>query len=121
MTESPKLSFTKVLVDDLDAETDFYQTVLGLKATQRFKVNIDGSDMEEVILESEGGHLILVHWLDQPAAPRGEVVVGFRATAVEEVFAWAQAAGEKVVRRPRAVREAGGLLAGLFEDPKVCV
>jgi lactoylglutathione lyase len=105
-------------VDDLDAESSFYEAVLGLQCATRFELTIDGSSMEEGILEAEGSNLILVHWRDQPAPPRGEVVLGFRTSDAAGLFARAEAAGGKIVRPLRAVEEAGGLLAGVFEDPE---
>jgi predicted enzyme related to lactoylglutathione lyase len=118
MTVPARLSFTKILVDDLEAESAFYEAVLGLQPLTRFELTIDGSYMEEVILEADGSSLILVHWQDQPAPPRGEVVLGFRTPDAADLFARAEAAGGKIVRPLRRVEEAGGLLAGVFEDPE---
>lgn len=118
MTVPARLTFTKILVEDLDAESAFYEAVLGLQRSTRFELTIDGSYMEEVILENNGSNLILVHWRDQPPPPRGEVVLGFRTSDPAGLFARAQAAGGRIVRPLRPVEEAGGLLAGVFEDPE---
>ncbi|HEX7094768.1 MAG TPA: VOC family protein [Acidimicrobiales bacterium] len=114
-----RYSFTKLVVEDLDAMARYYRDVYGLTELQRVKAEIEGAPIEEIILGQDGSHagLILLTWLGQPAPPRGEVLLGFTTTDIEALFARARAAGGTVREEP-AMSDVAGLVVGFVADPE---
>jgi catechol 2,3-dioxygenase-like lactoylglutathione lyase family enzyme len=122
MSSSPgaTYSFTKVVVDDLDAMAHYYSDVYGLQEIQRVKDDVDGAPIEEIILGIDGsyGGLILWKWLARPGPPIGEVILGFTTPDIEALFARAETAGATVRERPKEHDAAPGFLVGFVADPE---
>jgi predicted enzyme related to lactoylglutathione lyase len=123
MTQSePKAaySFTKVVVDDLDAMAAYYGEVFGLTEVRRVKAEIAGEGIDEIMLGLDGslaGGLILLKWLDRAAPTSGEVILGFLTADISALVARAEAAGGTVREAPRMSLEAG-LVVGFIADPE---
>jgi lactoylglutathione lyase len=113
-------SFTKLVVEDLDAMARYYTNVYGLDEIQRVKDDVDGAPIEEIILGIDGsyGGLILWKWLGQPGPPTGEVILGFVTPDIETLFARAEIAGATVRERPKEHDAAPGFLVGFLADPE---
>lgn len=113
------LSFVKLVVDDLEAVARFYEQVFGMSRTARFQAESEMGPIDEIVLDSgEGARLIIVKWLERPAPPAGELMLGFRSTDIDQLFSEASAAAGTIVRAPSPSKEAGGLIVGLLADPE---
>jgi lactoylglutathione lyase len=113
-------SFTKLVVDDLDAMKAYYGEVFGLTEVRRVKAEIAGEGIDEIMLGLDGslaGGLILLKWLDRAAPTSGEVILGFMTTDIGALVARARAAGGTVTDVPRLSVEAG-LVVGFIADPE---
>jgi hypothetical protein len=114
-----EVSFTKLVVDDLDAMSDFYQHVYGLMRLGRVQATIAGSPIDEVLLGTEAGpSLILLKWVGQERPQPGSVILGFTTTDITALFDRAQQAGARTRQTPRKLEAAGGLCVGFLEDPE---
>jgi len=76
-TSGPKrqFAFTKIIVNDLDAESSFHSSVIGLIETHRVTGGEgDGAYAESVMRspDSDGPSLLLVKHLHREAPPPGE-------------------------------------------------
>ena len=113
------LSFVKLVVDDLEAIARFYEQVFGMTTTGRFHAESERGPIDEIVLDSgEGARLIIVKWLERPAPPAGELMLGFRSTEIDQMFIDAAEAGANIVRAPSPSEEAGGVIVGLLADPE---
>ena len=113
------LSFVKLVVDDLEAVARFYEQVFGMTRTAQFHAESEMGPIDEIVLDSgEGARLIIVKWLERAAPPAGELMLGFRTTAIDQLFEDASAAGGTIIRPPSPSEEAGGLTVGLLADPE---
>jgi catechol 2,3-dioxygenase-like lactoylglutathione lyase family enzyme len=76
-------TFTKLVVDDLDAMCDYYCHVFGLRpgTRERFDDGVGGEPIDEVALvanpEDPFGAVSLLKFEDRAAARPGEVILGF--------------------------------------------
>lgn len=112
--------FTKIVVDDLDAQATFYSTVLGQVVKHRFTGGEGNRAFEEIILGPEAGDgpsLLLIRYADGESPQRGEAVFGFAVADVDETVRAVQQAGGSVRSEPRALPEAGVNVAELA-DPE---
>ncbi|MBW2268984.1 MAG: VOC family protein [Deltaproteobacteria bacterium] len=90
------LSFTKLVVDDLEKMTAFYCDVYGMKELQRVQAHIGTDPIDETILssgEDVSVVLILMKYLEKAPPTNGEVLLGFRTDDIEKLFARIRAAG----------------------------
>jgi predicted enzyme related to lactoylglutathione lyase len=119
MPSKAAYSFTKLVVADLDAMAAYYREVFGLEEIRRVKAAIGTEAIDEIMLGVDGAHagVILLTWLDRPAPPLGEVIVGFATTDIAALFARSEAAGGTVVEAPRMSVEAG-MVVGFLADPE---
>jgi predicted enzyme related to lactoylglutathione lyase len=107
---------TGIVVRDLDVAQRFYESVLGLKETNR--VRVDTLRMDEVILATPGGGaaLVLMRYDDG----RAHVEVGqklvFAVASPAAVADAAVEAGGKVVFPPTHMPDFGATI-GFVEDP----
>lgn len=112
-------AFTKLVVDDLEGTTSFYEDVFALRQLNRVQAEIAGSRVEEIILGTDAGMgPILVKWLDGRTAPRGEVILGVTTPDIHSLFEQAKVSGGRVHVVPEVSAEAGGLIVGFLEDPE---
>ena len=119
MAQKAAYSFTKLVVDDLDAMTAYYREVFGLEEVRRVKAAIGAEGIDEIMLGIDGAHagVILLKWLDRPAPPCGEVILGFSTSDIAALFERSTAAGGSVVEAPRMSVEAG-MVVGFLTDPE---
>jgi predicted enzyme related to lactoylglutathione lyase len=114
-------TFTKLVVDDLDAMARYYGSVFGLTEITRVQAEVGGSPIDEIILGVNGsfdGGLILFKFLDRPAPQNGEVIVGFITEDIEALFGRAIAAGGSIVEEAREPAAPGAKLVGFLADPE---
>jgi catechol 2,3-dioxygenase-like lactoylglutathione lyase family enzyme len=113
-------TFTKLVVDDLEAMTRYYGAVYGLSELMRFKAEIDGSPIDEIVLGVDGAStgLILLTFLDRAAPPNGEVIVGFTTDDVHALFERGIAAGGTVRGEIHDPGVQGAALVGFLADPE---
>ena len=112
--------FTKIVVDDLDAQAAFYSAVLGQVVKHRFTGGEGRRAFEEIVMGSEAGDgpsLLLIRYVDGDSPQRGEAVFGFAVADVEETVRAARAAGGSVRSEPKSLPEAGMKVAELA-DPE---
>jgi predicted enzyme related to lactoylglutathione lyase len=123
MADTPvtPLTFTKLIVEDLDAMARYYGAVHGLTEITRVQSEVDGSPIDEIILGVDGafgGGLILFTFVGRPAPVTGEVILGFVVDDIDALIARALAAGGSVVEKPRAPGAAGASLVAFVTDPE---
>jgi predicted enzyme related to lactoylglutathione lyase len=115
------LSFTKLVVDDLEAMAQYYRDVFGLSDVARFQASIAGAPIDEIILGVDGGHaggLIVLKYLGRPAPASGEVILGFTTDDIHGLFERAVAAGGSVRDEIHEPGVAGAALVGFLADPE---
>jgi catechol 2,3-dioxygenase-like lactoylglutathione lyase family enzyme len=123
MADAPvtPLTFTKLVVADLDAMASYYTAVHGFTEIARVESEVGGSPIDEIILGVDGaygGGLILFRFLDRPAPAAGEVILGFVVDDIEALIERAVAAGAHVVEPPRAPGAPGASLVAFLADPE---
>ena len=98
-------AFTKLVVDDLDTQAEFYTTVFGQVVKHRFSGGEGDGAFEEVVLapaDGEGTSLLLIRYNHKAPQP-GEAVLGFAVTDVDEAVRAALAAGGVVRSEPKSL------------------
>jgi lactoylglutathione lyase len=122
MSEQPgsKFSFTKLVVADLERMAAFYGAVYGLTEVARYRAEVNGHPIEEVILGCEGASsgLILFAYLDHDSPTTGEVLLGFTTDNVGALFERGVAAGGSVWADIKDPELAGVALVGFLADPE---
>ena len=102
---STRFAFTKIFVEDIEAEADFYAAVFGMKEKNRLTVHKGEDTVEEIILTSgwdDDSSLIVWRFVGRPTPPAGESVLGFNVTDVHATV--------------RAVEKAGGTVDTPVEE-----
>ncbi len=105
METGTRFTFTKIFVDDIEAESDFYVAAFGMKEKNRLTVGRGNDAVEEIILTSGRGDdssLIVWRYVERPTPPVGESVLGFNVT--------------DIVATVHAVEEAGGTVHTPIEN-----
>ena len=113
-------SFTKLVVDDLEGMSAYYQQAYGLKEHGRIQAEIDGDPIDEIFLGSggdAGASLILMQYVERPAAPRGAVCLVFTTDDVDGLVARVCAAGGAVDVAPYQ-SDVTPYRAGFTTDPE---
>jgi predicted enzyme related to lactoylglutathione lyase len=101
------LSFTKLIVDDLEAMASFYTDVYGLKQIERIQSAVGKDAIDEILLGFEGEHtggLVLLKFVDKPPPETGELILGFTTSDIDGLYDRVRAAG-------------GGIHAAVKRDP----
>ena len=116
----PRFSFTKLVVADLEGMAAFYKAVYGLTEAGRYRAEVHGQPIEEIILGREGASsgLILFTYLDHDGATVGEVLLGFTTDDVGALFERGVAAGGGVWAEIKDPGLAGVALVGFLADPE---
>ena len=120
MAAPTPLSFTKLIVGDLERSTAYYEAVFGLGELYRFEGKIAGDRFEQVVLGVDGamaGGLILVRFVERDAPPTGVVILGFMSPDLAALFERALAAGGTVHSEIRDPKIPGVALVGFLADP----
>ncbi|MFO0690455.1 MAG: VOC family protein [Myxococcota bacterium] len=118
-----KLSFTKLVVDDLDRMAAFYTTVFDLHQTGRltFEKGAIGEPIEEIFLCPEPtdryGQFVLFKFLSRPAPRDSEVILGFDTHDLDTVLARAERCGGSLAAPIKAMPELGVRVA-MLRDPE---
>ena len=121
MTEpAAAMSFTKLVVDDLEAMARFYGDVYGLTEVMRFQGAVGTEPIDEIILGRDGqmAGLILFKYLERSTPPLGEVILGFGTPDLAGVTARCAAAGGTVVVEPYDPGLAGASRIAFLADPE---
>ena len=117
------LSFTKLVVDDLDRMAAFYTTVFDLHQTGRlaFEKGAIGEPIEEIFLCPEPtdryGQFVLFKFIDRPAPRDSEVILGFETRDLDNVLARAERCGGGLAAPIKAMPELGVRVA-MLRDPE---
>ncbi|MBW2271548.1 MAG: VOC family protein [Deltaproteobacteria bacterium] len=97
-TQTP-LSFTKLVVDDLERMAKFYIDVFGFAQLERIQSAIGPDPIEEILLGIDGsydGGLILLRYVDKAPPAAGESILGFRTEDIADLVDRVCAAGGAV-------------------------
>ena len=90
-------SFTKLVVDDLEKMSGYYQQVYGLKQFERIQADIGIDPIDEIMLGVDSaygpGSIMLLKFVDKPAAIPGAVILGFQTDDLEALVDRAVASG----------------------------
>jgi lactoylglutathione lyase len=103
-------------VSDLERSADFYSRVLGMKETQRFKVDY----MDEIVLTHEGRTaVVLMHYTDGSARNYRDnpVKLVFYVTDPAGLTDKIRAEGLEITREPAPFEGMGDALIALAKDP----
>jgi len=80
-------SFTKLVVDDLEKMSAYYQKVYDLKEFDRVQADIGIDPIDEIMLGVDSaygpGSLILLKFIDRPAPVPGAVILGFQTDDIQ--------------------------------------
>ena len=117
MPRSPDyLTATGIGVSNLKRSAEFYERVLGMKVTQRIKLD----HMEEIILAHEGRNaVVLMHFTDgsNPNYSNLPVKLVFYVTDPKAIAARIREAGCEVTREPAPLPSFNNTVIGLCKDP----
>lgn len=116
MPDTPRYSFTKIVVDDLEAEFAFYTAVFDRAERTRYEF----ASLAEIIMTSTDGtdlSLALLHYKGKPAPTPGSAVLGFRVTGIEDVVRRAEEAGGTVTSPPEEMSEIS-IKVAFVHDPE---
>lgn len=119
-TPDATYSFTKLVVADLDRMIAYYGAVYGLQEVGRYKADVAGHPIEEVMLGRDGtmGGLILFRYLDRDEPSNGEVLLGFTTGDLAALFERGVAAGGSVYVEIHDPDIPGVVGVGFLADPE---
>ena len=120
MPGTAHFQFTKILVNDLEAQFAFYSSVFGRVERTRYEFDDREDPLAEVIMTSADGteqSLVLLHYKNRPAPTPGSVVVGFRVTDIEDVVRRAEVAGATVTEPVKEMPDLG-IRVAFLDDPE---
>jgi lactoylglutathione lyase len=123
MSQRRKATFssTKLIVDDLEKAASFYHEVYGLNALERVQAHIGTTRISEIIMgpdeQMSCESLVVLKYLDRPAPPPGEVLLGFSTTDLAALLKRVSRAGGTVFEEPREMPERGFSVA-FVADPE---
>jgi len=80
-------SFTKLVVNDLEKMSGYYQQVYGLKQFDRIQADIGIDPIDEIMLGVDSaygpGSIMLLKFVDKPSPVPGAVILGFQTDDLE--------------------------------------
>ena len=110
------ITFTKLVVGDLDKSAAFYEAVFDLERAARVDSEIDGRPIAEIIYRQSGAMtFVLLAYTDAPKPAGGEIIIGASAEDVDALVEKVKAAGGSVVTAPVA-RPEHGAKVGFVRD-----
>jgi len=123
-TQSPAtLTFTKLVVDDLEAMADYYCSVFGLHRGSRdeFEDGVGGEPIDEIALVARPGDtfgsLSLLKFLNRPAAKNDEVILGFTTPDLSALLDRVKRGGGTVFGKLKEMPEYG-IRVAFVRDPE---
>ena len=123
-TSNPShFSFTKLVVDDLEAMADFYCGVFGLHrgTREQFEDGVGGEPIDEVALVAAPGDafgsLSLLTFVDRDAPENDEVILGFTTPDLGTTLERVQQAGGSTLGKVKEVPH-HGVRAAFARDPE---
>ncbi|HZR82550.1 MAG TPA: VOC family protein [Candidatus Binatia bacterium] len=109
MTASATVAFTKLIVHDLEGMAEFYRAAYGLHPVSRVRDRIAGERIDEIMLspdpEAAFGTIVLLKFVDRPASPRGELILGFTTDDLPGLLDRVRSAGGRVHDDVREIPE----------------
>ena len=122
MPPSTALSFTKLVVHDLEKIVAFYCDVFGLHAVKRVRGETIGhEEIDEVMLAAEAdapfGSFVLLKYMARAASPTGELVLGFVTDDLPALLDRIRAAGGAIHDPMREMPELG-IRVAFATDPE---
>lgn len=118
-----QLAFTKLVVDDLEAMSDYYCSVFGLHrgSHEKFEHGIGGEPIEEIALTAapgdQWGALTLLKFLERPAAKDDEAILGFTTSDLSALLERIQRSGGTLVGEIKDLPRLG-IRAAFARDPE---
>jgi predicted enzyme related to lactoylglutathione lyase len=95
---SCSFGFTKLVVADLEAMTDYYCAVYGMTELDRIEAVVGSENIVQTVLTSGPGSLLLLIRYDRRKPPEvGEVLLGFFCDNVDETIRRCETAGGQVL------------------------
>lgn len=123
-TEGPaQFTFTKLVVDDLDAMADYYCTVFGLHRglREQYYDGVGGEPIDEIALVAAPGDrfgsLSLLQFMNRPAPKRDEVILGFTTPDLTALLERVQGAGGSLVGKVKEIPH-HDIRAAFARDPE---
>lgn len=117
---APRFAFTKILVNDLPAQFDFYSKVFGRREKTRYEFDDRSDPLAEIIMTSPDGSeqsLVLLHYKNRPAPAPGSAVIGFEVSGIDEIVQRAEEAGATVAEPPTTMADIG-IRVAFVADPE---
>jgi lactoylglutathione lyase len=111
-------NFTKLVVGDLEKSHAFYTMVCGLEEWARIDSELNGEPFAEIMYKPQvpgGPSFVLVQFLNIPAPPPGETILGFMTPDLDAFIARAQNAGGKILQ-PVKMNEEHKVKVGFVTD-----
>ena len=109
-TEGPAhFTFTKLVVDDLDAMADYYCSVFGLHRglREQYDDGVGGEPIDEMALVAAPGDrfgsLSLLQFMNRPAPKGDEVILGFTTPDLTAILERIQGAGGSLVGKVKEI------------------
>jgi predicted enzyme related to lactoylglutathione lyase len=122
--ESPAhFTFTKLVVDDLDAMADYYCSVFGLHRglREQYDDGVGGEPIDEIALVAapgdQYGSLSLLQFLDRPAPKPDEVILGFTTPDLTALLERIESAGGSLVGKLKEIPH-HDIRAAFARDPE---
>ena len=102
MPPSSSVTFTKLVVRDLEKLAAFYRDAYGLHAVQRVRgERIGREEIDEIMLSDDPraayGSLVLLEYLGRGPSPNGEVILGFTTDDLPALLERVTQAGGRVL------------------------
>lgn len=119
----PPLSFTKLVVHDLERMAAYYCDVYGLHVTNRHKAEKGalGEPIDEIMLSTQAseayGSFILFKFVNRPAPRDNETILGFTTDDLDALVARVLRAGGSLAA-PIADRPELGIRLAMARDPE---
>ena len=121
--EAAALTFTKLVVDDLDAMRDYYCAVYGLHpgTREQFEDGVGGEPIDEIALVANPGDpfgaLTLLKFASRPSPPRDELILGFTTPDLEGLIERVRKHGGSLVGEVKEM-PSHGIRVGFARDPE---
>lgn len=122
-SEPAPLSFTKLVVDDLDRMAEFYCSVFGLHRIGRLSIEKGaiGEPIEEIFLSPNPtdryGSFVLFKFMNRPAPRVDEVILGFQVGNLDATLGGIEAAGGRLAAPVKEMPELSVRVA-MVRDPE---